>query len=155
MESKRKKNWVDICVSIVLYLLSIFVFIQSGTMQESIDNALNPSAWPRIICTLLCIAATVQLINALRGRITTKVTIENKTQVFSVMGLVLLYAIFLKSVGFIICTVFILLIILWIFRIRKAIQLIFIPILTTGLIYFLFHYLLRVPLPGGWLKFLA
>jgi len=154
METKRKKNWIDICVAIVLYLLSVYVFIESSNFPESNDNALNPSAFPRILCVLLCIAATALLINALRGKITTNVTIDNKLQVFLVIGLIVLYAIFLKSVGFILCTAVIVFLILWLVKIRKPLPLILIPIFGTGLIFFLFDLLLQVPLPPGLLRFL-
>lgn len=154
MDSKQKTNWVDLIVCMMAYGLSAFVFIYSATFKKPVDDSLGPAMWPRILCVLLCIAATVQLVNVLRGKITSKVVVENKKEVFLACVLIILYGILLKSVGYIICTIILSFCFLKIFRVRKWPVLILIPLLTALISFYLFDSLLRVPLPAGLLQFI-
>lgn len=155
MDTKKKMNWVDIVVSLAAYGLAIFVFVYSESFKKTQDNSLNPAVWPRIICGLLCIAATVQLINALKGKISTCITVKNKKEVITAIIAVILYVMLLKSVGYIICSVLLMVVLLIIFREKKPWIYVVLPVVTTGAAWFMFHSLLRVPLPAGFLRFLG
>lgn len=155
MDTNKKKNWVDIVVSLAAYGLTVFVFVYSESFKKTQDNSLNPAVWPRIICVLLCIVATIQLVNVLRGKVSTSITVNNKKEVFIAIGAILLYAILLKGVGYIICSALLMIGLLLIFRIKKIWAYVVLPVVTTALAYFLFHSLLRVPLPTGLLEFLG
>ncbi len=151
---QKTKNLVDISVSVALYCLTVYVFYESGKFRPSVGNALNSDAWPRLICVFLFIAATVQLINALRGKVVCHITMENKKEVFLVILLLVLYCFLLMPVGFLLCTLVLLISLLWIFKIRSPLPLTILPLATTGVIYLLFSLVLRVPLPNGLLAFI-
>lgn len=154
MKSTQKRNLIDIAVSIACYALTAFVFIYSASFRHSIDNSLAPAVWPRILCVLLSLCATIQLVNVLRGKIKASVVINNKKEVFLSAALIILYGICLEPVGYILCTVLLLFCLLKIFRIKKKLTLILTPLLTAVLSYYLFHSMLQVPLPAGLLKFI-
>ena len=148
----RKINWADICVSLALYGLTVFVFINSSHFKKTLDRSLNPAVWPRIICVLLCIMATIQLVNALRGKITIEASFSNMWRVVAAMVLILAYAFLLKKVGFIVCSLVLLVGLLLIFDVKKKWVYVVLPVVTIALVYYLFKVMLRVPLPKGILK---
>jgi len=155
VETTKKKNWIDIIVSLSVYVLTVLVFVGSASFKETADNSLNPDVWPRIICVLMSLAATVQLVNALRGKISTEVTVANKREVLIAIVLIILYGLLLNAVGYILCSIALMVCLLLIFRVKKPWVYIVLPAATTLVSYYLFHSLLRVPLPEGLLTFLA
>ena len=155
MESTKKRNWIDIVVSLAVYAVTIFVFVYSASFKATADNSLNPDLWPRIICVLMSVAATVQLANALRGKLTTSVTVANKKEVIIAIGLIILYAVLLKPVGYILCSLILMVCLLKLFRVKKVWVYLVLPLATTLASYYLFHMLLLVPLPKGLLAFLG
>ena len=154
MDSVKKRNWIDIVVSLCVYALTVFVFVYSASFKETADNSLNPDVWPRIVCVLMSLAATAQLVNALRGKLTTEVTVANKKEVIAAIALIILYAVLLKPVGYIITSIVLMVCLLGLFRVKKVWVYIVLPVVTTAAAYYLFHSLLRVPLPAGLLTFL-
>lgn len=155
MDSNKKKNWVDIAVSLLAYALSVFVFTVSASFKHTADASLNPDVWPRIICVLMCLVATVQLVNAVRGKVAIHVTVANKKEVFCAIALIILYAVLLKPVGYILCSVVLMVCLLWLFHMKKLWVYIVLPVVTTLVTYYCFHNMLRVPLPKGLLTFLG
>jgi putative tricarboxylic transport membrane protein len=155
MNSEKQKNWIDLIVSCSIYVLTAAVFFLSSSFKATADNSLNPDVWPRIICVLLCIVATIQLVNVLRGKLSTHVTVANKKEVFCAIGLIILYGVFLKRLGYILCSVILMVCLLFLFRTKKVWVYFVLPIVTVLLSYYLFHSLLRVPLPAGVLSFLG
>lgn len=150
--NKRKINWADICVSFALYALSAFVFINSAGFKKTMDRSLNPAVWPRIICVLLCLMATIQLVNALRGKITMEASFANFPRVLIAIAMLIAYALLLKKIGFIICSLVLLVGLLLLFDVKKKWVYIVLPIVTVALVYYFFKVVLRVPLPKGLLK---
>ncbi len=148
----RKINWADICVSLALYALSVFVFVYSSGFKKTMDRSLNPSVWPRIICALLCLMATIQLVNALRGKVTINASFSNFWRVLVAMAMLIAYALLLKKIGFIVCSLVLMIGLLLLFDVKKKWIYVVLPVVTIALVYYLFKNMLRVPLPKGILK---
>ena len=148
----RKIDWADIAVSIALYGLSVFVFVNSAGFKKTMDRSLNPAVWPRVICVLLCLMATILLVQALTGRVRIEASFANMGRVCIAMAMILAYAFLLKKVGFIICSLVLLVGLLLIFDVKKKWVYVVLPVVTIALVYYLFKVMLRVPLPKGLLK---
>ena len=155
MDAKKWKNWVDIIVSLLVYALAIFVFVASASFKPTADASLNPDVWPRIIAVLMCLVATVQLMNALRGRVTTHVVVANPKEVLCAIALIILYSALLKPVGYIVCSIVLMVCLLRLFHTKGLWIYLVLPVATTLVTYYCFHNLLRVPLPEGLLAFLG
>lgn len=117
--NSQKKDIIDIVVSVAVYIVSVLVFNLSASFKESPDASLNPSMWPRIIALILCIMATIQLINAFREKLTVNVKIENTKEVILSIIFIILYGLCLKRLGYIIDTIVLLIVLLKIFHTDK------------------------------------
>ena len=155
MDPQQKRNWIDIAVSLLVYALAVLVFIASASFKATADASLNPDVWPRIVCVLMCLVATVQLVNALRGKIATNVTVANKKEVLAAIALIVLYGLLLRTVGYVLCSLVLMVCLLKLFHTKKLWVYIVLPLATTLVSYYCFHVMLRVPLPKGLLAFLG
>lgn len=152
MKSGSSKNIIDLVVSICMYGVSVLVFVLTSSFRPSIDGSLGPAVWPRILAVLLFVVATIQLINVLRGKVKTEVHIDNPKEVVIACVLIVAYGLLLKPVGYIVMTAILLISLLWLFHERKPLVMILTPVIVIALSYYLFHSLLRVPLPDGILE---
>ena len=93
--------------------------------------------------------------NDLRGRVTTHVVVANPKEVLCAIALIILYSALLKPVGYIVCSIVLMVCLLRLFHTKGLWIYLVLPVATTLVTYYCLPNLLRVPLPEGLLAFLG
>jgi len=146
----------DYVIGISGLVLSIYAYVVSDAFKR-VGQGLseNPAYYPRILALLLALMSCGILIGALRKRqvVTMKVNRELLVNIGKFLGILILYIVILKSVGFILSTTVFSFSMIWFLgSTRKQAAIYALPI--SLVVYFVFSYLLKVPLPKGFLSFL-
>ena len=146
----------DYVIGISGLALSIYVYVVSDAFKR-VGQGLseNPAYYPRILALLLALMSCGILIGAIRKRqvVTVKVNRELLINIGKFLGILILYIVILKSVGFILSTTLFSFSMIWFLgSTRKQAAIYALPI--SLVVYFVFAYLLKVPLPKGFLSFL-
>jgi putative tricarboxylic transport membrane protein len=146
----------DYVIGISGLALSIYVYVVSDAFKR-VGQGLseNPAYYPRILALLLALMSCGILIGAIRKRqvVTVKVNRELLINIGKFLGILILYIVILKSVGFILSTTLFSFSMIWFLgSTRKQAAIYALPI--SLVVYFVFSYLLKVPLPKGFLSFL-
>lgn len=136
--------------------LSVYVYVVSDAFKRVGEGlSENPAYYPRILALLLALFSCGILIGAIRRRqaIVVKVNRELFGNIGKFLGILIFYILILKSVGFILSTVLFSFAMIWLLgSTRKQAAIYALPI--SLVVYFVFSYLLKVPLPKGILSFL-
>jgi putative tricarboxylic transport membrane protein len=146
----------DYVIGISGLVLSIYAYVVSDAFKR-VGQGLseNPAYYPRILALLLALMSCGILIGAIRKRqvVTMKVNRELLVNIGKFLGILILYIVILKSVGFILSTTVFSFSMIWFLgSTRKQAAIYALPI--SLVVYFVFSYLLKVPLPKGFLSFL-
>jgi len=146
----------DYVIGISGLVLSIYAYVVSDAFKR-VGQGLseNPAYYPRILALLLALMSCGILIGAIRKRqvVTVKVNRELLINIGKFLGILILYIVILKSVGFILSTTLFSFSMIWFLgSTRKQAAIYALPI--SLVVYFVFSYLLKVPLPKGFLSFL-
>ncbi|MEA4865475.1 MAG: tripartite tricarboxylate transporter TctB family protein [Sphaerochaeta sp.] len=136
--------------------LSLYVYVASDAFKRVGDGlSENPAYYPRILALLLALMSCGILIGAIRKRQALKVNVNRELllNISKFLGVLILYILFLKPVGFIIGTALFSFAMTWLLgSTRKQAAIYALPI--SLIVYAVFSYLLKVPLPKGFLTFL-
>ncbi|PIC83618.1 hypothetical protein CSV73_06865 [Sporosarcina sp. P1] len=150
MES-MKKEVSDISTGIVLLLFSVIGYFYSAKLAVDSTTKYGPDFFPRLIFLLLMITAVLLLLTAiLRFKRSTEIITISGKMIFGVAFFILLligYIALFFLAGFIISTIIFLFIGQWLFGIRKIPVLIGTSILLPFVLYFVFTFLFKIPLP--------
>lgn len=116
----------------------------------------SASVFPKFSLILLLILSTMLLVTNLKKKNNENITENNsefKNQSIGrvILGLTIImsYVFLFQYLGFILGTLFVMICFMWFFRVRNLLLLIFIPLLTTALVYIFFEIFLKVQLPDG------
>jgi len=136
--------------------LSLYVYVASDAFKRVGDGlSENPAYYPRILALLLALMSCGILIGAIRKRQALKVNVNRELllNISKFLCVLILYILFLKPVGFIIGTALFSFAMTWLLgSTRKQAAIYALPI--SLIVYAVFSYLLKVPLPKGFLTFL-
>lgn len=147
------KNYI---VSVLGFGLSLYVYFASKVFERAGDGlAGDPAYYPRVLAYLLAFMSIVLLIDTLRKKVAIKINVNRELliNICKFMGLVIIYALILKPVGFLFSTAaFTAIMILLLGGSKKQVGIYPLPI--SIITYVLFSFILRVPLPKGLLSFL-
>jgi len=136
--------------------LSLYVYVVSDAFKRVGDGlSENPAYYPRILALLLALMSCGILIGAIRKRQALKVNVNRELllNIGKFLGVLILYILILKPIGFIIGTALFSFAMIWLLgSTRKQAVIYALPIALV--IYFVFSYLLKVPLPKGILSFI-
>lgn len=143
----------NIGISIVIILLSVFLFYDTFSIEVAASEEIGPVLWPRILLVSLFIFGFTLLVQSLYRL--KKESAEKSGDRFDAVKfwgfliLIILYIPALTYIGFIIATP------IWIFMLaftagmRKVLPLILTPLIGTAVVTFLFPVLLRISMPRG------
>lgn len=136
--------------------LSLYVYVVSDAFKRVGDGlSENPAYYPRILALLLALMSCGILIGTIRKRQALKVNVNRELllNIGKFLGVLILYILILKPIGFIIGTALFSFAMIWLLgSTRKQAVIYALPIALV--IYFVFSYLLKVPLPKGILSFI-
>jgi len=136
--------------------LSLYVYLASKTF-ERVGSGLaeNPAYYPRILAFLLALLSVILLVDTLRKRV--KVTCSVNVELLKNLGLflafLLMYILLLKPIGFILTTIAFIFCMTWFLGGTKK-QAFIASIPMSLIVYVVFSFILKVPLPKGILPFL-
>lgn len=147
-----KKEIIDISTGIVLLLFSIVGLLLSRDLADpNSTGSYGPDFFPKLILTLLAILAVTLSVNAIKKYRGSKEYLDlNKKTILDILIFILIlvgYILLFFATGFIISTVVFLFIGQWVFGIRKIPLIITTTIVLPIILFFIFSYFFKIPLP--------
>lgn len=151
-----KKLPEDAFVGFVVVVIGLAIFFQGSTYNAPSVDPLGSNFYPRMIGGMLIVGgffmSFISLITLKKGKKADKIKENRKPISRKAIGLFLLacgYIVFIGKVGFFLTNIiFMISCLMWLGE-RNLLKLIFLTIGFTVLLLFIFHFLLRVTLPGG------
>ncbi|WP_126425430.1 tripartite tricarboxylate transporter TctB family protein [Brevibacillus marinus] len=141
----------DFFVGIALILLSVAVWITSGSFPSVGETDVGPSFFPRLIAGGLVLLSLIMIAGSFRHRQDNDKDAAPTLWGRTILGFVCMFA-FLALIyigGFHLATPLFLFGFMWLYGYRKPMASILVAVLVTLFIYFIFEVLLQVPLPAG------
>ena len=151
----KKDATTDIIWAVILCCGAIGLLLFSYKPQEaSLYSTLGGMFWPRILLWSILLISTLMLVIALRSRPVKKEGASTGPWKYpKTLILVFLacfgYFLLLDVVGFMLCTLLYLGVMLIILGIKNKAQIIIYPVFAVAIYWFLFVQILKVPLPRG------
>lgn len=150
---------VNIFAGIIGIALSVYVIITASGFPEN-NSATDPGAgfFPIILGVITGVLCLALIITSLLGKgkdITAKVPLTpGMKRAFLGILMFLAYCILFKPLGFILDTMWMIFVCMYLLQNRKYLQMIIVSIVTPSVIYAVFALLLYVQLPTGLLSWL-
>jgi len=142
-----KIKHIDLIVGLLSVGVALYVFIESASFPLPHQSQLGAAVFPRILVILLVVLGL--WISATGMKRKEDATIHHiKEVVLCLFGLIF-YGAAIKPLGFLITTPIFIIFTLYILGVRRITSMIIISVGTTGTIFFIFRFLLSVPLPPG------
>lgn len=146
MKNTAKKD--DLLLSLGLIAFAIWYYLQILHLRSAMPavDAFGPDLFPTLLTYALALLGGALFVQSLRSR---EPIARPEKLAYAAAGAVLLvaYLIALPRAGFLYSTPVFSVALMAVAGCRKPRSLIAVPILLTGIIYFVFRYLLLVPLP--------
>lgn len=151
---------INIITGIIFIALSIFIFVQSLSFQQTmiIDNFIGAAFFPRMIAVIMLILSVILIISSILekdGHNDTSSIFKWETFKLPLIGVIvlLIYIMLLDKLGFIIDTIILNIVLLSIFKYKNKILTLLLSCAITLAIFQVFQRMLMVPLPSGLLGF--
>ncbi|WML56647.1 tripartite tricarboxylate transporter TctB family protein [Neobacillus sp. PS2-9] len=139
---------VDISIAGALILLAGLIIYTSRSFPHSQGPDVGAGFFPAILSGILILLSLILIFSALSKVGHAPEKTEWKKAVLA-MVFTFLYFLFVTYIGYVIATPLFLAGMMWYYQYRKKINLVFWSLFITGIMYFCFDSLLRVPLPMG------
>lgn len=153
MSSKRHatKKQADLIAAGIMLLIGIYVSIEVAGFKKIASLDIGPAFFPKILGWLLIAFSIMLGVEAIKKNDTEEVVFLNRNLliVFAFVGV---YAIVFNWAGFILTSAVLLSILMKLMGAETWKKTIIISIITTFIIYGIFHTFLNVPLPLGLLE---
>lgn len=153
MTTKRHttKKQADLVAAVILLLIGIYVSIEVSGYTKIASLDIGPAFFPRVLGVLLIVFAILLAGQAMKKNDQTQVVFINRNLMI-VFGLVAAFAVAFNFLGFIITSVVLLTVLMRLMGAESWKKAILVSIITTIVIYGVFHTFLNVPLPLGILE---
>ena len=153
MTTKRHttKKQADLVAAVILLLIGIYVSIEVSGYTKIASLDIGPAFFPRVLGSLLIVFAILLAGQAMKKNDQTQVVFINRNLMI-VFGLVAAFAVAFNFLGFIITSVVLLTVLMRLMGAESWKKAILVSIITTIVIYGVFHTFLNVPLPLGILE---
>jgi len=153
MTTKRHttKKQADMVAAVILLLIGIYVSIEVSGYTKIASLDIGPAFFPRVLGVLLIVFAILLAWQAKSKNDQTQVVFINRNLMI-VFGLVAAFAVAFNFLGFIITSVVLLTVLMRLMGAESWKKAILVSIITTIVIYGVFHTFLNVPLPLGILE---
>jgi putative tricarboxylic transport membrane protein len=149
---------LDLKGPLLIFLIALCFYFLSGKIEvASMPGQLGPAFWPRVILVLLMISCGIkaaEILFAYKKVSTTEgepssTQATNFTKLAVLIALVIGVVVAMDKIGFLLSTFLFLILFLRVTGVRKTFRLIFIPVLGTVFLLFLFIKVVYLPLPKG------
>lgn len=168
MKKTQTKAFSNLVVSILLAAFEIFAWVQAGQIKDAKNAAVQPSVFPQIMIIgmgvftlILLVQSVLKLANmkdddplAQKAESLNIFTNKGVQAALFVIVLCALYVWGFKTLGYVMVSMILSAIIMWLIGVRKPVQLALIAILVPLGMWFIFYKLLQVNIPMGVLQFL-
>ena len=143
---------IDIGVGIALCILSSAIFIYAGNYKGSGISQYGPNFFPQTLAVLMFFFSALMIVQAVRGHALKGLDSINTagfiratvTLVFSVI-----YLVAMQFFGFFLSTIIFLYVVMTYIGHRGQVVRIVSSLLVAAIIYGIFHFFLKIPLPEG------
>lgn len=142
----NKNKLIALSSPLVFLVFGIWIRVSTLSMTK------RDSVFPNLVAYMVIVVSIIDLIFVYR-----KTEHKNRFQgvntlkLFQSLAAMFLYVILLKKIGFIIDTLLLSAFTMWTLDYRNYKLLPLISVLITAVVFFIFYYLLKVPLPTIWL----
>ena len=143
----------DILSGCILIAISIYFLRESNSLPPSSLGIPGSAFFPRLVCFAFVIFGGILIIRSFKkGEAERKITLILKQDLIRVLAVILLCGIYIFSIpflGFILTSILFIVLLMFIFQVKRIGIIILWGFLVTLIIYFIFKILLKVPLPAG------
>ena len=149
---KKKKPFSELVIGLACIALGICVFVAAGSLQK-VRLGIGPGGFPKFISVVLMILGAAQTIMAVSAGVEApKFNVEKKaaTLFLSAVIVTAVYVALLPTVGFVLLTPVLMLIMMYLFGAREYLRMIIIAVVTTIVVWLLFTDVFMIFLPQGW-----
>lgn len=168
MKKTQTKAFSNLVVSIILIAFEVFAWVQTGKIKVAKNAAVQPSVFPRIMIIGMAVFTGILLIQSVFKLLKMKEDdplaqkaesinpIKDKGVLAALFLIVLcaLYVMGFKTLGYVLVSMILSGIVMWLIGVRKPVQLVLIAILVPLGMWLVFYKLLQVNIPMGVLQFL-
>lgn len=150
--SARPSRPLEIFIAGTALVLSVIALVLSQNIYLRMGGGgLDPKWWPTLLSILCACLSAILVGMSLFGPAASRGELEaghrdGWVRMLVALALSALYVFAWWQVGYVIPTAIYLFALLWVFGLRSWKGLVAYPVITTGFIYGLFHFMLRVPL---------
>ena len=146
----------EIVISLITFIGALYLYHETNKFGFiDLYGGLGPAFWPKVLLVLLMAFSAGVAINVYRkvkkGLLpAAAVTLDSgKIQLFSAMGLIVLYILLMKIIGFLVLTPFVMIAFMYLLGEKSKGWIFTIPFVLTLGIVLLFTKVMYVPLPRG------
>ena len=168
MKKTQTKAFSNLVVCLILIVFEVFAWVQTGKIKVAKNAAVQPSVFPRIMIIGMAVFTGVLLVQSVFKLLKMKEDdplaqkaesinpIKDKGVLAALFVIVLcaLYVLDFKTLGYVLVSMILSGIVMWLIGVRKPVQLVLIAILVPLGMWLVFYKLLQVNIPMGVLQFL-
>ena len=168
MKKTQTKAFSNLVVSLLLIALEVFAWVQTGNIKTAKNAAVQPSTFPRIMIIGMAVFTVILLVQSVIKLLKMEQTdplaqkapsmnfVKDKG-VLAALFLIALCALYVwgfRTLGYVLVSMILSGIVMWIIGVRKPVQLVLIAVLVPLGMWLVFYKLLQVNIPMGVLQFL-
>lgn len=168
MKKTETKAFSNLIVSLILVAFEVFAWLQTNKIKVAKNAAVQPSVFPRIMIIGMGVFTVILLVQSILKLVSMKETdpLAQKAEslnflkdkgVLAALFVIVLCALYVwgfKTLGYVVVSMILSAIIMWMIGVRKPLQLVLIAVLVPLGMWFVFYKLLQVNIPMGVLQFL-
>lgn len=168
MKKTQTKAFSNLVVSLLLIALEVFAWVQTGNIKTAKNAAVQPSAFPRIMIigmtaftVILLVQSVIKLLKMEEtdplAQKTPSMNFVKDKGVLAALFLIALCALYVwgfRTLGYVLVSMILSGIVMWLIGVRKPVQLVLIAVLVPLGMWLVFYKLLQVNIPMGVLQFL-
>lgn len=168
MKKTQTKAFSNLIVSLLLLALEIFAWVQTGSIKTAKNAAVQPSTFPRIMIIGMAVFTVILLVQSVYKLLKMKdddplakkaesMNFIKDKGVLAALFVILLCALYVwgfRTLGYVLVSMILSGIIMWLIGVRKPVQLVLISVLVPLGMWLVFYKLLQVNIPMGVLQFL-
>lgn len=143
---------IDIIVGIGLCIFSIVIFMYAEQYVGRGVNSYGPNFFPQAIAATIFLCSALMILQACRGKALKDIEPINKAGFLTTsitLGIAILYLVSMQYLGFILSTCLFLYIVMSYLKQKNRLVRVAVSIIVTLIIFAIFHYFLKIPLPEG------
>ena len=168
MKKTQTKAFSNLVVSLLLLALEIFAWVQTGSIKTAKNAAVQPSTFPRIMIIGMAVFTVILLVQSVYKLLRMKdddplakkaesMNFIKDKGVLAALFVILLCALYVwgfRTLGYVLVSMILSGIIMWLIGVRKPVHLALISVLVPLGMWLVFSKLLQVNIPMGVLQFL-